>query len=459
MTSEHIEASVATQRQFFRSGATLSYAFRIERLKTLKKLVQQHEADIFAAMHADLGRADHETFVAENVVVFDELNAAIKHLKQWMRPTRVSSPLQLKPAACSNTHQPLGRVLIIAPWNYPFHLSLAPLVGAIAAGNCAIVKPSEMAPNASAVLAHIINQHFDPAHVQVIEGDRTTATQLLHHQHDLIFYTGGLAVAKSIYAEAAKHLTPVVMELGGKCPCIIHHDADLKVAARRVVWAKFMNAGQTCLAPDHLIVHRDAKDRFIALLISTIKAFYGSDPMASDRWCRIVNARHFDRIMGLRNGCTVVHDGGSDRIGLKIGPTLLEIAAMDAPIMQEEIFGPLLPVLTYTSMDEALALANHSPDPLALYLFTKDDGVKAQVLQGTRSGGVGINDCMLQAANGNMPFGGVGQSGLGSYHHRYSFDTFSHQRAIMDKSTWFDPSMRYPPYSKTNLDMLKMFSM
>ena len=442
MKFQNIEAIVAAQR-----------------LKTLKKLVQQHETDIFEAMRLDLGRADFDTFMAENVVVFDELNAAIKYLKKWMRPTRVSSPMQLKPASCSITRQPLGRVLIIAPWNYPFHLSLAPLVGAIAAGNCAIVKPSEMAPRASAVLACIINQHFDPAHVYLMEGDHTSAKQLLHHQHNLIFFTGGLAVAKSIYAEAAKHLTPVVMELGGKCPCIIHHDADLKVAARRVVWAKFMNAGQTCLAPDHLIVHCDVKNRFTELLIGSIEQFYGDDPLTSDKWCRIVSERHFNRLMNLRNGCSIIHGGGHDIEALKIGPTLLEIATMDATIMHEEIFGPLLPILTYTSIDEAIALANHSPDPLALYLFTKNDDLKVQVIQGTRSGGMGINDCMLHAANGNMPFGGVGQSGLGQYHHRYSFDTFSHQRAIMDKSTWFDPSMRYPPYSKTNLDMLKMFSM
>lgn len=446
------------QRAFFRSGETLDFQFRKKALLKLKELLVKHESEIFDAMRKDLGRGDYDTFMAENVVVFDELNSAIKQLRSWMKPTKVSTSLKFHPAASEIQYQPMGQVLIISPWNYPFHLSLAPLVGAIAAGNCAIIKPSEMVPNASKVLAKIINENFSVGHIHVIEGGKEVAVELLEQKHDLIFYTGSANVARSVYTAAAKHLTPVVLELGGKSPCIVHKDANLKVAAKRVVWGKFLNAGQTCLAPDYLLLHSNVKGEFIYLLQETIKDFFKVNPVESLNWPKILSANHFDRLVKLREGCRLIYDGGADRDSLKMGPTLLELSDLTLPIMSEEIFGPLLPIITYDVPANVLAAVNQNPDPLALYIFTQDPNFKKVILQHTRSGGVAINDCLLHAANGNMPFGGVGNSGMGSYHHRFSFETFSHKRSVMEKKIWFDPSVRYPPYSENDLKMLKRIS-
>lgn len=461
VTFEHMSRIIEVwneQRRFFGAGETHDFQFRKKALVKLKDLLVKYEREMFDAMRTDLGRGDYDTFMAENVVVYDELKTAIKQLKNWMKPTKVATSMQFQPASSEIHYQPMGQVLIISPWNYPFHLSLAPLVGAIAAGNCAIIKPSEMVPTASKVLAKLINDNFETGHVHVIEGGKEEALELLEQKFDLIFYTGGVNVAKSIYATAAKNLTPVVLELGGKSPCIVHKDADLKVAAKRVVWGKFLNAGQTCLAPDYLLLHSNVKGEFIYLLQETIKEFFTEDPIAGDNWPRIVSEQHFKRLQRLKEGCKVLYDGGADQEKLKMGPTLLEVSDLTHPIMDEEIFGPILPIIIYDVPANVLAAVNQNPDPLALYLFTKDKNFKKVILQHTRSGGVAINDCLLHAANGNMPFGGVGSSGMGTYHHRFSFETFSHKRSVMDKKTWFDPSMRYPPYSESDLKMLKRFS-
>ncbi|NKQ38430.1 MAG: aldehyde dehydrogenase [Methanosarcinales archaeon] len=446
------------QKTFFQNDKTKDYHFRINMLKKLKSLLAEYEEDIFKALKKDLGRTDYETFIAENVVIYDELKSAIKNLKKWMKPQKVSTPIQLQFAKSKIHSEPLGQILIIAPWNYPFHLSLAPLVGAICAGNCVIIKPSEIAKNASKVLAKLINDNFQKEYIHVIEGDKETVNDLLELKHNLVFFTGGATVGKIIYQKAAKFLTPVILELGGKCPCIVHKDAQIDVAVKRIIWGKFLNSGQTCLAPDYLLIHNDIKEEFTEKLKKTLISFYGKNPLKSKFLSKIVNKKHFNRLSALMKEGNVVFGGEHNEELLKISPTILDRINVDSKIMQDEIFGPILPIIYYSDINETIDIINNIPKALSLYLFTKDKNIKEFIINNTSSGSIGINDCLMQAANGNMPFGGVGESGIGSYHHKYSFNTFSHQKSIMDKKTWFDPSIRYLPYKKENLKILKKFT-
>ncbi|CAN5302813.1 aldehyde dehydrogenase [soil metagenome] len=450
-----IATTIAAQNSYFQTGATRTYAFRIAQLKRFKELVIAYDERILTALQSDLGRTPYESYLADNIVVLDELKSAIKNLKKWMAPSKVGTPMQLFPGSSRIAYEPLGVVLIMAPWNVPFHLAFAPLVGAIAAGNCAIIKPSELAPASSKLIAEIINTHFPKEYLHVVEGGHEVANEILEHRFDFVFFTGGTKGAKEVYQKAAKHLTPVALELGGKNACIVNNDADLKVAAKRIIWGKFLNAGQTCLAPDYLLVHQQVKAPLIAALKQTISDFYNNDKAG---YSRIVNAAHYNRLKAMLEDGTVLYGGETDDNLLQITPTLMEDVVADSYLMQEEVFGPLLPLYYFNDIEEAIATVNRHPKPLAIYAFTNNKAVKDSIVSQTSSGAVLFNDCMMHGANGNLPFGGVGASGLGRYHHKYSFLLFSNQKGVMSTGTWLDPSFRYPPYSGKSLDFLRKVS-
>jgi aldehyde dehydrogenase (NAD+) len=433
------------QRRFFASGATRPLAFRMESLRRLQNAVKDRQQAIVRAAMEDLGRPEYEGYFEIGSLM--ELRHTLAHLRAWARPRRAPLPLSQRPGSAWVRPEPRGVVLVLGPWNYPFQLSVSPLMGAIAAGNCVVLKPSEHAPATSRVLADLLRDTFEPAHVAVVEGGVETAQELLEHRFDHVFFTGGTAVGRLVMAAAARHLTPVTLELGGKSPCIVDRDVDLEVTARRILWGKCINAGQSCVAPDYLLVHEDARPGLLAALKAAIHDFYGEDPAASPDLGRIVNERQFDRIAALLEGERVVAGGRMDRSTRFIEPTILDPVSWEAPVMQEEIFGPILPVLTYRSIDEAIAAITARPKPLALYLFSRDRSLQERVLAGTSSGGVCLNDVFLQVAVWDLPFGGVGDSGIGAYHGRTSFDTFSHHRSVLRKPFWLDLNWRYPPYA------------
>lgn len=438
------------QRHFFATGQTRPIAFRQAQLQRLHDAVLERQTAIVEAARADLGRPEYEGYFEIGVVT--ELKYILKHLKQWAKPRRASVPLSQKPGSAWVMPEPLGVALIIGPWNYPFQLMMSPLMGAIAAGNCAILKPSELAPATSRVIAELVRDTFDPAFVTVVEGGVDTAQALLAQKFDHIFFTGGTQVGKIVMKAAAEHLTPVTLELGGKSPCIIDKAVRLDYAAKRIVWGKFLNAGQTCVAPDYLLVHEEIKPALVTALKQAIQSFYGDDPAQSPDLSRIINDRQFDRLVSFLDNGTVIAGGVHQRDQRLITPTLLDNVSWDDPVMQEEIFGPILPIFTYRSLDEAIARITERPKPLALYLFSTDKTIQQQVLDRTSSGGVCLNDVFLQVAIWDMPFGGVGDSGIGAYHGKTSFETFSHLKSILKKPFWLDIDWRYPPYSnKVNL--------
>lgn len=434
------------QRDFFASGATKPIEFRLQQLARLKAAVIARQTDIVAAVQVDLGRPKYEGYF--ELGVLGELDYITQRLRRWTKPHRVPLPLTQMPGSAWVQPEPLGVVLIIGPWNYPFQLLLSPLMGAIAAGNCAILKPSEQAPATSRVVADLVKATFSPDYVAVVEGDAQVAQALLSQKFDHIFFTGGPRVGQIVMEAAAKQLTPVTLELGGKSPCIVDATADLRVAARRIVWGKFVNLGQTCVAPDYVLVQEAAKAALLRHMQAALTEFFGEDPAQSPDLARIVNASQFDRLMALLEGADVVTGGQSDRGDCYIAPTILENVGWDAPVMQEEIFGPLLPVLTYEQIETAIAQINARPKPLALYVFSANEAFQSQVLGATSSGGVCINDVFLQVAIWGLPFGGVGQSGIGAYHGKTSFDTFSHLKSVLKKPTWLDLGWRYAPYNR-----------
>ncbi|MGB7487218.1 MAG: aldehyde dehydrogenase [Phormidesmis sp.] len=442
-------ASVAdmlqAQRAFFATGQTKSYDYRLTQLKLLKEAILERQDAIVQAAKEDLGRPEFEGYF--EIGVLAELSYVIKHLKGWMKPQKVGLPLAQLPGSAWVQPEPLGNVLIIGPWNYPFQLVISPLIGAIAAGNCAIIKPSEIAPTTSKVVAELVDATFSPDYVAVKEGGVEVAQALLAEKFDHIFFTGGTHIGQIVMEAAAKNLTPVTLELGGKSPCIVDSDIKLDVAARRIVWGKFLNAGQTCVAPDYLLVKEEIRPAFVDALKQVIQETYGDDPASSPDLSRLVSDRQFDRVAGLLAGEDVVIGGEHDRETRFIAPTVLENVSWDAPIMAEEIFGPVLPVLSYERIEDAIARINSRPKPLALYLFTQDKSVQDQVLSATSSGGVCINDVVLHLAIWGMPFGGVGNSGIGAYHGKTSFDTFSHRKSVLKKPFWPDIDWRYPPYA------------
>lgn len=438
-------AIVARQRAFFRAGHTRPLEFRRAQLRKLAAAIEAGEALLCDALHADLRKSAYDAFATEIGFVQSELRHADRRLAGWMKPRRRRAPLMAWPARGWIQPEPYGVALILGPWNYPAQLLLAPLVGALAAGNCAVLKPSELAPRTAAALAASLGGTFPPELVAVVTGERETAEALLRERFDKIFFTGSTGVGKAVMAAAARHLTPVTLELGGKSPCLVCADAPLEVTARRIVWGKFINAGQTCVAPDFVAVDRRLAGPLVEAMRRTLRVFYGDDPRRSESYGRIVNKRHFDRLLGLLGGGRVVEGGQHDAADLYLAPTLLSGVSWDAPVMQEEIFGPILPVLEFDQLDEVLARLRDQPAPLALYLFTRDPATQRRVLAETRSGGVCLNDTVLHMVGKQFPFGGLGESGMGAYHGRASFDCFSHYRPVLRRSFRLDSPLRYPP--------------
>jgi acyl-CoA reductase-like NAD-dependent aldehyde dehydrogenase len=437
---------VSRQRTFFSTGQTRSLEFRLTQLKRLKQAIMQNEAAILAALKADLNKPELEAVLTE-IGVIKEMNDLIKHLHTWVKSKSVPVPLEQFPAWGRIEPEPLGVVLIIGPWNYPFQLMISPLAGAIAAGNCAVLKPSEIAPQTSRVVANLIKETFDSAYITVVEGGVEVSQAVLETKFDHIFFTGGTAIGKIVMAAAAKHLTPVTLELGGKSPCIVDTEIQVEYTARRIIWGKFLNAGQTCIAPDYLLVDHRIKPALVEAMRQAVQEFYGADPAQSPDYARIVSTKHFARLERMLHEGQVVIGGNTDAEQRYIAPTILDQVPLDAEIMQEEIFGPILPIIEYSILAEAIALINSKSKPLALYIFSRDKQFQERILAQTSSGGVCINDTIMQIAASNLPFGGVGDSGIGAYHGKTSFDTFSHYKSVMVKNFWFDLKWRYAPYA------------
>jgi aldehyde dehydrogenase (NAD+) len=450
-------ALVAGLRATFESGRTRPRAWRHGQLTALRKMLVEREAEILDALAADLGKPRLEAWATDVGFVINQIDDASKHLRRWMKPSRVGTPLVTKPARASLVPQPLGVVLVIAPWNYPVQLVLAPLVGAIAAGNAVVLKPSELAPATSGVLAHFLPEYLDSDAIAVVEGAATETKALLGERFDHIFYTGNGRVGRVVMEAASRHLTPVTLELGGKSPTIVDGSANLDVAARRITWGKFLNAGQTCIAPDYVLVAHQHADRLVELIRRAIFDFYGNDPRSSPDYARIVNDRHFTRLSGLLDSGTVVVGGETDRATGYIAPTVLRDVTPDSPVMQEEVFGPLLPVLTVENLDEAISFVNSHEKPLALYVFADDRSVVGRVIDETSSGGACVNATLYHVAAPKLPFGGVGASGTGAYHGKASFDVFSHTKPVLKKSTWPDPDLAYPPYTDKKERLMRRF--
>jgi aldehyde dehydrogenase (NAD+) len=441
------------QRDFFATGQTRSIEFRLAQLRALQAAVIAHQDQIIAAVQKDLGRAPYEAYFELNML--EELKFSLKHLRKWVKPQRVATAITVFPASAWVQPQPLGVVLIISPWNYPFQSALSPLVGAIAAGNCAIIKPSEHSVHTSAVMAALIAEVFDPSYIAVVEGDVTVGQQLLTEKFDHIFFTGSTTVGRLVMQAAAQSLTPVTLELGGKSPCIVDRSVPIELAAKRIAWGKFINAGQTCVAPDYLLVDRAIKDQLVAALLQAIRELYGEDPAKSPDYGRVINGFHLDRLTTLLVDQKILVGGQTNQSDRYLAPTIVDEVEWDNPLMAAEIFGPILPILTYDSLDEVIAEINQRPKPLALYIFATDRAVQNKIVESTSSGGVVINEVIMQANLPSLPFGGVGASGMGKYHGRASFDTFSHARSYLKRSTLIDIDVRSAPYTAMKLRLIK----
>lgn len=446
MSRKAISAKIERMRAFYNSGQTRGVGFRKKQLALLRDAIRANEEAITAALRADLGKPYFESYAGEIGILYPEIKHSIGHVASWARKKRVKTPIIHFLSKSVVYHEPYGVSLIIGPWNYPFHLVIAPLIPAIAAGNCAVIKPSEFSPATSQLIAKIIGETFPEEYITVVQGGVPETGHLLENRFDYIFFTGGPGVGKIVMTAAARNLTPVTLELGGKSPVIVDRDAKLGVAARRICWGKFFNAGQTCLAPDYVLVHEEVKGALIAEMKRTLREFYGDDPRRSPDYARIITPRHFDRLRELLDGVSVVHGGESDRKEKYIAPTLVDGVTGKDRVMREEIFGPILPVTTFRSLDEAIARVNGMPRPLALYCFSESKQSHKKVLAGTISGGGCVNDTFSHVGSQHLPFGGIGDSGMGRYHGRSGFETFSHQRGILHRSTRIDLSLRYPPY-------------
>lgn len=442
----NFDAILDEQRAYFRDGHTKSLDFRIKQLETLKTLLKENEEELMNAVYEDFKKPPFETFGTEIGLIINEINFALKNIEKWVRPQSVPTSLVNFPSKNYILKEPYGNVLIIAPWNYPIQLCLLPMVGALAAGNTAVIKPSELTTQTSAVLEKLIATYFNPEVATVVLGGVETSSELLELPFNYIFFTGSTRVGKIIMQSAAKRLIPVTLELGGKTPCIVDETADLEISAKRIVWGKFVNAGQTCVAPDYLLVQDTIRDEFLDHLKTAIVSLYGEDPSRSDDFTRIINNEHFERLAALLHDGTTVIGGETDASQCYIAPTVLSEITWNDPIMKDEIFGPILPVLTFSDVDDAIAQILQTTRPLALYLFTSKDATEKKVLEQVSFGGGAINDTIAQLGNHHLSFGGVGASGFGSYHGKASFDSFSHQKSIMKKNFLVDIPLRYAPY-------------
>jgi aldehyde dehydrogenase (NAD+) len=452
---DHI-SHLEKMRQYFDSGITKPYAFRKEQLLKLKRSILAHEQDLYDALFADLKKSPEETWVTETGMVISELSAAIKDLKSWMEPERVATNLLNLPSGSKVLKEPLGVVLIIGPWNYPFQLLINPLIGAIAAGNCVVLKPSEFAPATDEIMKKIIEAVFPPEYIWYVQGDGAVVVPAMmnNFSFDHVFYTGSTAVGKIIYKMAAERLVPVTLELGGKSPCVVEEDANINVAARRIAVTKFSNAGQMCVAPDYVLVHASKKEALLAALKKSIRQFFGDKPEESYSYGKIVNEKQFNRIATYLQQGTIEFGGRTDKSQLFIEPTILTHMPTGAAVMNDEIFGPVLPVISFTTKEEAMQIIRQHPNPLAFYVFTSSVAREKDWLNSVAFGGGCVNNASWHLTNHHLPFGGRGFSGSGNYHGKYSFETFSHKKAVMKTPTWFDPAIKYPPF-KGKLKLFK----
>jgi len=452
---KNFSETVQKQRAFFATGQTKDVKYRIEALKRLHKWVCKHDEEIMAALKTDLNKPPFEAYATEVGTVIDELKFTLGHIRSWTRPKRVMSNLKNFPSSGRIYPDPYGVTLMMSPWNYPFMLTVTPLIAAISAGNCAVVKPSAYSPATSSLIAGMVAELFDERHVTVVEGGREENKALLDECYDLIFFTGSTMVGKTIMQAASQHLTPVILELGGKSPCIVDETANIKYAAKRITWGKFVNAGQTCVAPDYILVHESVKQKLIDEMKTSIRAMYGDHPCENLNYPRIVNEKHFNRLLGLLEGEEIVFGGKANAASLQIEPTLLDNVEWNAPVMSEEIFGPIMPMLTYSNLDAVVKIINERPKPLSAYLFTSDKKTERYFLRNLSFGGGCINDTIVHLSVSRLPFGGVGASGMGSYHGKAGFDAFTHYKSILHKSKYMDIPLRYPPYSDFALKLLK----
>ena len=452
----HFTEILQKQRTFFATGKTKEVNFRVESLKKMEKWICSHDENIMAALKADLNKPPFEAYATEVGTVLDELRFTLKHISSWNRPKRVMSNLKNFPSSGRIYSEPYGVTLIMSPWNYPFMLTITPVIAAISAGNCALVKPSAYSPATSSLIAGMVAELFNAGHVTVVEGGREENRMLLDECYDLIFFTGSTSVGKTVMQAAAQHLTPVILELGGKSPCIVDETANIKIAAKRIVWGKFVNAGQTCVAPDYILVHDSVKQKLIDQMKVSIRAMYGEKPHENTDYPKIINEKHFHRLLGLIQGEEIVTGGKSNAATLQIEPTLLDNVGWNAPVMNEEIFGPLMPLLTFSNMEQAVKMVNDRPKPLSAYLFTSNKKAERYFLRNLSFGGGCINDTIVHLSVSRLPFGGVGASGMGGYHGKAGFDAFTHYKSVLHKSRYIDIPLRYPPYTKFALKLLKM---
>lgn len=450
-----IETLVKNCSAFFETNITKDYNFRLKQLKKLETILCKNEKEILNALYSDLHKTNFEGYFSELGIVKEELKFTLRHLKKWMKPVRVPTPLAHFKSTSRILYEPFGTVLIMSPWNYPVNLTLAPLVGAIAAGNCAAVKPSNYSPATSAVLDKLISDNFPAEYISVITGGREENTSLLEQRFDYIFFTGGTTVGKLVMQAAAKYVTPVTLELGGKSPCIVEESANLKIAARRIVFGKYLNAGQTCVAPDYLLLQNSVKDKFVAEIKTAVNEAFPTETYRDMHLPHIVNEKHFERLMNLMKGEKIILGGTGDSRRRFIEPTILDGITFDSKIMQEEIFGPILPVLTFDSIDYTIKEIKKRERPLALYLFTKNKNIEKKVLSEISFGGGCINDTIVHLATNHLPFGGVGFSGMGKYHGMESFKVFSNAKSILKKAYFPDISVRYHPYSESKLKLIR----
>ena len=458
MKKEEISAIVSKQREFYNTGKTLPVNYRIAALKKLKEALEEYEDKIAQAIMIDLGKSAQEAYMCETGLVISEISHMLKHIKRYAKNKTVLTPLAQFASKSYKQPTPYGVVLVMSPWNYPVLLTLDPLVDAIAAGNTVVVKPSNYSSATTAVLIELLESIYPKEYVAVIPGGRAENTALLDEKFDYIFFTGSKAVGQIVLEKAAKHITPVTLELGGKSPCIIEKSADIKLAAKHVVFGKYLNCGQTCVAPDYILCHSSIKDQFIAYVKEEIIKQYGTDYLGNKEYGKIINERQFDRIVSLIDQDKVIRGGHYDKDTLKIEPTVMDNVSLNDAVMQEEIFGPLMPILTYETIDEVINIINEREKPLALYIFSNDKKVIKHVTSSTQYGGGCVNDVVIHLATSYMGFGGVGESGMGSYHGKTGFDTFTHYKSMVDKKTWLDLPMRYHPFNnKFYNKLIRMF--
>lgn len=449
---DYIESILEKQKEFFDSNTTKDVQFRIENLNKMKKLIEANEKNIMEALNKDLGKSEFEAYSTEVGITLSEMNYVINNLRKWAKPKKVKTPMTDFKSTSYIYPEPYGKTLIISPWNYPFQLTFAPLVGSIAAGNTAIIKPSSTSQYTTEIIEKIINENFDPGYIHVISGENSRS--LIDKKFDYIFYTGSPSVGRTIMEKASKNLTPVTLELGRKSPCIVDSVGDIKLFAKRIVWGKFLNAGQTCVAPDYLLVHKKVKNELISHMITYIKEFYTENPIDCLDFGRIINTKQFDRLVSLMKNENILYGGDYNRESLYISPTLIDDVDWNSPVMKDEIFGPIFPIMEYQNLDDVIKTINSHPKPLALYFFSADKVNQEKIVGCTSFGGGCINDTIMHLTSPHLPFGGVGMSGIGSYHGKKSFDTFTHYKSILKRSNIIDINFRYPPY-KDKLNLVK----